>query len=341
MSKTALITGITGQDGSYLAEFLLEKGYRVYGLIRRLSTPNISRISRIINRVSLVEGDLSDQVSLDVALQAVQPDEVYNLGAQSFVATSWKQPTCTTDITGLGAVRVFEAARRVCPQVKIYQASSSEMFGRVTESPQSERTAFNPKSPYACAKVYAHQMAMNYREGYGSFIACGICFNHESPRRGLEFVTRKITNGMARIHHGYDKELRLGNLDAKRDWGYAGDYVEAMWLMLQQDQPDDYVIATGENHSIREFVALAAEEIGLDWEKYVVIDQRFYRPIDVQTLCGDTTKARKQLGWQPRVSFRQLVSMMAKADMDSVKNYKEEDSVEKQAEALYTPTLNS
>ena len=320
MSKTALITGITGQDGSYLAEFLLNKGYRVYGLIRRLSTPNISRISQIITRVTLVEGDLSDQVSLDVALQAVQPDEIYNLGAQSFVATSWKQPTCTTDITGLGPVRIFEAARRVCPQVKIYQASSSEMFGEAKESPQNEKTSFNPKSPYACAKGYAHQMAMNYREGYGTFISWGICFNHESPRRGLEFVTRKITDGMARIYYGYDKELRLGNLNAKRDWGYAGDYVEAMWLMLQQDKPDDYVIATGENHSIKEFVSLAAKEVGLDWEDYVVVDERFYRPIDVQSLCGDTSKAREKLGWKPRVTFQKLVNMMAKADLESVKN---------------------
>jgi GDPmannose 4,6-dehydratase len=320
MSKTALITGITGQDGSYLAEFLLNKGYRVYGLIRRLSTPNISRISQIINQITLVEGDLSDQVSLDVALQAVQPDEIYNLAAQSFVATSWKQPTCTTDITGLGAVRVFEAARRVCPGVKIYQASSSEMFGEAKESPQNESTSFNPKSPYACAKVYAHQMAMNYREGYGTFICCGIGFNHESPRRGLEFVTRKITYGMARIYHGYDKELRLGNLEAKRDWGFAGDYVEAMWLMLQQDQPDDYIIATGENHSIKEFVSLAAREVGLNWRDYVVVDERFYRPIDVHSLCGDNTKARDKLGWRPRVSLPELVKVMAKADLESVKS---------------------
>jgi GDPmannose 4,6-dehydratase len=320
MSKTALITGITGQDGSYLAEFLLNKGYRVYGLIRRLSTPNISRISQIINQITLVEGDLSDQVSLDVALQAVQPDEIYNLAAQSFVATSWKQPTCTTDITGLGAVRVFEAARRVCPGVKIYQASSSEMFGEAKESPQNESTSFNPKSPYACAKVYAHQMAMNYREGYGTFICCGIGFNHESPRRGLEFVTRKITYGMARIYHGYDKELRLGNLEAKRDWGFAGDYVEAMWLILQQDQPDDYIIATGENHSIKEFVSLAAREVGLNWRDYVVVDERFYRPIDVHSLCGDNTKARDKLGWRPRVSLPELVKVMAKADLESVKS---------------------
>jgi GDPmannose 4,6-dehydratase len=339
MSKTALITGITGQDGSYLAEFLLEKGYRVYGLIRRLSTPNLSRILKIVNRVTLVEGDLSDQVSLDVALQSIQPDEIYNLAAQSFVATSWKQPTCTTDITGLGAIRVFEAARRVCPQVKIYQASSSEMFGEAKESPQNEKTPFNPKSPYACAKVYAHQMGMNYREGYGTFICCGIGFNHESPRRGLEFVTRKITYGMARIYHGYDKELRLGNLDAKRDWGYAGDYVEAMWLMLQQDKPDDYVIATGENHSIREFASLAAGELGLDWEDYVVVDERFYRPIDVETLCGDTTKAREKLGWKPKVTFRELVSMMSRADLEYVKNSNDQEPVMREEEVISTPTI--
>lgn len=320
LSKTAFITGITGQDGSYLAEFLLQKGYRVYGLVRRLSTPNISRISQIINRVTLVEGDLADQISLDTALQAIQPDEIYNLAAQSFVATSWKQPAYTMDVTGLGAVRVFDAARRVCPNVKIYQASTSEMFGDAKENPQSERTPFNPKSPYACAKVYAHHMARNYREGYGMLIQCGICFNHESPRRGLEFVTRKITDGVARIHYGYDKELRLGNLDAERDWGYAGDYVKIMWLMLQQDKPDDYVVATGENHSIREFVHLAFKVVGLNWEDYVVTDERFYRPIDVTNLRGDSSKARRKFGWKPEVTFEQLVTMMVNADLESAKN---------------------
>ncbi len=319
MSKTALITGITGQDGSYLAELLLEKGYQVYGVVRRLSTPNFSRISHIVNRIKLVEGDLTDQISLDTALQAIQPDEVYNLAAQSFVATSWKQSISTTDVTGLGALRVFESARRVCPQVKIYHASSSEMFGDAKEIPQNEKTPFNPKSPYACAKVYAHHMAVNCREGYGMFICCGICFNHESVRRGLEFVTRKITNGVARIYYGLDKGLRLGNLNAKRDWGHAADYVKAMWLMLQQDEPDDYVIATGESHSIKEFVHLAFKEAGLNWEDYVIIDERFYRPIDVEELRGDNSKARQKLGWKPEVTFEQLISIMVKADLESIK----------------------
>ena len=318
MDKTAFITGITGQDGSYLAELLLEKGYLVYGLVRRLSTPNTTRISGIIDRVSLVEGDMADQISLDTVLSQIQPDEIYHLAAQSFVATSWKQPTSTTDITGLGAVRMFEAARRVCPKTRIYQASSSEMFGNAKSSLQNENTPLNPKSPYACAKVYAHHMANNYREGYNMFISCGICFNHESSRRGLEFVTRKITNGVARIYHGYDKELRLGNLDAKRDWGYAGDFVKAMWLMLQQDKPDEYVIATGENHSIKEFVDLAFKEAGLNWENYVVSDKNFYRPIDVNHLRGDASKARRILGWKPEVGFEQLVKLMIKADIESL-----------------------
>jgi GDPmannose 4,6-dehydratase len=320
MAKTALITGITGQDGSYLAELLVQKGYRAYGLARRLSTPNLSRISQIADCITLVEGDLADQVSLDTALQATQPDEIYNLAAQSFVATSWKQPTSTTDITGLGAVRVFESARRVCPQVKIYQASSSEMFGDAKEIPQNEETPFNPKSPYACAKVYAHHMAMNYREGYGMFICCGIGFNHESPRRGIEFVTRKITNGVARIYYGLDKELRLGNLEVKRDWGYAEDYVKAMWLMLQQDEPDDYVIATGESHSIKEFAQMAFQEVGLNWESCVVVNERFYRPIDVNELRGDASRARQRLGWKPEVTFEQLVSMMVKAELERVRS---------------------
>jgi GDPmannose 4,6-dehydratase len=320
LSKTALITGITGQDGSYLAELLLQKGYQVYGLIRRLSIPNVSRISQIMDRVTLLEGDLDDQTSLDNALQVANPDELYNFAAQSFVATSFKQPIATTTITGMGAVRVFEAVRRVCPKVKIYQASSSEMFGDAKEIPQNERTPFNPKSPYACAKVYAHHMAINYREGYGMPISCGICFNHESPRRGLEFVTRKITNGVARISHGYEKELRLGNLDAVRDWGYAGDYMKAMWLMLQQDEPDDYVVATGVSHSIREFAQLAFEVAGLNWENYVVTDEKLYRPIDVNYLCGDYSKAKQKLGWKPETTFEQLVNMMVKADMERVRD---------------------
>jgi GDPmannose 4,6-dehydratase len=320
MGKTAFITGITGQDGSYLAEFLLEKGYKVYGLIRRLSIPNVSRISQIMDRVTLLEGDLDDQTSLDNAIQIANPDEIYNFAAQSFVATSFKQPIATTTITGMGAVRVFDAARRVCPEVKIYQASSSEMFGNIVESPQNEDTRFNPKSPYACAKMYAHQMAAVYNEAYDMNIYCGICFNHESPRRGLEFVTRKITDGIARIYCGQEKELRLGNLDAVRDWGYAGDYVKAMWLMLQQEKPDVYIVATGASHSIKEFVELAFEVAGLDWQKHVVIDDKLFRPIDVNHLCGDASKAKRELGWEPEITFKQLVTRMVEADMESVRN---------------------
>jgi GDPmannose 4,6-dehydratase len=320
MSKSAFITGITGQDGSYMAEFLLDKGYQVYGLIRRLSIPNISRISQIMDRVTLLEGDLDDQSSLDNAIQIAKPDEIYNFAAQSFVATSFKQPIATTTITGMGAVRVFEAAHRTCPKAKIYQASSSEMFGKVAESPQTEKTRFNPKSPYACAKVYAHQMAMVYNEAYGMHIYCGICFNHESPRRGLEFVTRKITDGIARIYHGNGKEIHLGNLDAVRDWGYAGDFVKAMWLMLQKGEPDVYVVATGESHSIREFAQQAFKVAGLNWKKYVVTDEKLLRPIDVTNLRGDYSKAKRKLGWEPETTFEQLVSMMVEADMERVKD---------------------
>ena len=319
MAKTALITGITGQDGSYLAEFLLDKGYQVYGLMRRLSSPNFSRIAHIANRITLLEGDLTDQSSLGAALQTTQPDEVYNLAAQSFVATSWNQPTLTGDVTGLGAARLFEAVRQSCKQAKVYQASSSEMFGVTEESPQNENTKFRPRSPYACAKVYAHHMAVNYRESYGMFVYCGILFNHESPRRGIEFVSRKITDGVARIYHGLATELRLGNLEAKRDWGYAGDYVAAMWLMLQQDKPDDYVIATGQSHSVKEFVELAFKEVGLNWGDYIVVDPRFRRPADVEHLCGDASKAQKVFNWKPRVTFEGLVRMMVKADLEGVK----------------------
>ncbi len=331
MGKTAFITGVTGQDGSYMAEFLLAKEYQVYGLIRRLSTPNFSRISHIIDRVTLIDGDLGDQTSLDTAIQICQPDEIYNFAAQSFVASSWKQPIATTTITGMGAVRVFEASRRNCPKAKIYQASTSEMFGDVKEIPQTEKTPLNPQSPYACAKVFAHQMAMNYRQAYGMSICCGICFNHESPRRGLEFVTRKITHGIARIRSGYDKELRLGNLEAVRDWGYAGDYVKAIWLMLQQDKPDDYVIATGESHSIKEFAQLAFEAAGLNWEDYVVIDESLYRPIDVNYLQGDYSKARQKLGWKPEVPFKKLVKMMVEADLENAKNLAAHNPVEGKA----------
>lgn len=320
MSKTALITGITGQDGSYLAELLLEKGYQVYGLVRRTSSPNYERIQHLLDRIILLEGDLTDLASLEVALETAQPDEIYNLAAQSFVGTSWKQPILTGDVTGLGAVRLFEAARRVCPKAKIYQASSSEMFGHACEVPQRETTPFNPQSPYACAKVFAHYMAINYRKSYNMFIACGICFNHESPRRGIEFVTRKISDGVARIKLGLAKELRLGNLDAKRDWGFAGDYVKAMWLMLQQDEPDDFVIATGETHSVREFVELAFAFVDLDWREYVIVDERFYRPVDVPILQGDYSKAKKKLGWEPKTTFKDLVKMMVEYDLTRLKH---------------------
>jgi GDPmannose 4,6-dehydratase len=319
MSKSALITGITGQDGSYLAELLLEKGYHVYGLVRRLSSPNVSRIEHIASRVTLLEGDLTDQSSLGVALQVAQPDEIYNLAAQSFVAASWNQPILTGDVTGLGVIRLLEAVRYFCRGAKVYQASSSEMFGTAKESPQNENTPFHPRSPYACSKVFAHHTAVNYRESYDMFVCCGILFNHESPRRGIEFVSRKITDGVARIHYGLDKELRLGNVNARRDWGYAPEYVKAMWLMLQQNSPDDYVVATGENHSVEEFARLAFAEVGLDWQERVAVDERFYRPADVSALCGDASKAGKTLGWKPEVTLPQLVSIMVKADLERVK----------------------
>jgi GDPmannose 4,6-dehydratase len=319
MSKSALITGITGQDGSYLAELLLEKGYQVYGLVRRLSSPNVSRIEPIANRVTLLEGDLTDQSSLGVALQVAQPDEIYSLAAQSFVAASWNQPILTGDVTGLGVIRLLEAVRYFCRGAKVYQASSSEMFGTAKVSPQNEDTPFHPRSPYACAKVFAHHTAVNYRESYDMFVCCGILFNHESPRRGIEFVSRKITDGVARIHHGLAKELRLGNINARRDWGYAPEYVRAMWLMLQQDSPEDYVVSTGENHSVEEFARLAFAEVGLNWQDYVAIDERFYRPADVSALCGDAAKARKKLGWKPEVTLPQLVSIMVKADLERVR----------------------
>jgi GDPmannose 4,6-dehydratase len=316
MNKKALITGITGQDGSYLAELLLGKGYDVYGLVRRLSTPNISRIEHISDKISLVEGDLTDQSSLNSAMKEVQPDEVYNLAAQSFVGTSWNQPVLTGDVTGMGAVRLLEAVRHFCKDAKVYQASSSEMFGKVQEMPQTENTKFYPRSPYGCAKVYAYWMCINYRESYNMYVSNGILFNHESPRRGREFVTRKITDGVARIYHGLYKELRLGNLDAKRDWGYAGDYVVAMWQMLQQETPDDYVIATGESHSVREFVELAFREFGLNWEGYVKVDPKLFRPAEVEYLIGDHSKAKRVFGWEPEVKFEELVKMMVRADVE-------------------------
>jgi GDPmannose 4,6-dehydratase len=317
--KSALITGITGQDGSYLAELLLEKGYDVYGLIRRLSTPNISRIEHILSDVELVEGDLTDQSSITDAVHRLQPDEVYNLAAQSFVGTSWNQPVLTGDVTGLGVVRVLEGVRHSCPDAHVYQASSSEMFGKVHETPQNENTRFYPRSPYGFAKVYGYWACVNYRESYGMHVSNGILFNHESPRRGIEFVTRKISDGAVRIKLGLTDELRLGNLDAKRDWGHAADYVEAMWLMLQQEEPDDYVIATGETHSVQEFVELAFDAVGLDWEKYVVVDPKFVRPAEVELLQGDASKARRVLGWEPKVTFKELVTTMVDADMERLK----------------------
>ncbi|OAN45961.1 GDP-mannose 4,6-dehydratase [Chloroflexus islandicus] len=317
--KRALITGITGQDGSYLAEFLLEKGYEVIGMVRRSSTVNFERIKHIQDKLTLVSGDLLDEVSLIHILREHRPHEVYNLAAQSFVQTSWPQPVFTGETTALGVTRLLDAVRIVDPGIRFYQASSSEMFGKVVEVPQKETTPFYPRSPYGVAKVYGHWITVNYRESYGMHTTSGILFNHESPRRGLEFVTRKISHGVARIKLGLDEELRLGNLEARRDWGFAGDYVEAMWLMLQQDQPEDYVIATGETHSVREFCELAFSYVGLDYRDYVVIDQRFMRPAEVDLLIGDPSKARQKLGWQPRTSFSELVQMMVEADLQLVK----------------------
>ncbi len=313
--KKALITGITGQDGSYLAEFLLEKGYKVFGLERRSSQKNRQNIEPILGKIELVSGDLLDEASIVHALREVDPDEVYNLASQSFVHESWKQPVYTGEVTGLGAVRVLEAIRQVNPKIKIYQASSSEMFGTVQETPQSEKTPFYPRSPYGVAKLYAHWITVNYRESYGMFTAAGILFNHESPRRGLEFVTRKITHTAVKIKLGLAEELRLGNLDAKRDWGFAGDYVEAMWLMLQRESPRDYVIGTGETHSVREFVKEAFGHLGLDWEKHVKVDEKFLRPADVYLLRADATRAREELGWRPKVDFKELVKMMVDSDL--------------------------
>ena len=314
-TKTAIITGITGQDGSYLAELLLEKGYRVCGMVRRSSTENFSRIEHIRGRIELRQADLHDQMSLFRLLEIVQPDEVYNLAAMSFVPTSFDQPELTADVTAVGVTRLLEAVRQVCPQAHFYQASSSEMFGKVHETPQRESTPFHPRSPYGVAKAYGHYITVNYRESYGLFACSGILFNHESERRGLEFVTRKITDGAARIKAGLATELRLGNLQARRDWGFAGDYVRAMWLMLQQDEPDDYVVGSGETHSVEEFVRIAFDRLGLDWRRYIVIDPKFYRPAEVDLLLSDPTKARTQLGWQPDVTFEALVRRMVDADV--------------------------
>ena len=318
MQKRALITGVTGQDGSYLAELLLEKGYEVYGFVRRLSTPNIGNIQHIQDKIHLVSGDLLDQGSIIDALHAAEPDEVYNLAAQSFVKASWEQPVLTGEFTGIAVTRVLEAIRQVNKKIKFYQASSSEMFGKVTETPQKETTRFYPRSPYGVAKVYGHYITVNYRESYGMFAVSGILFNHESPRRGIEFVTRKITNGVARIHLGLQEKLELGSLEPKRDWGFSGDYVEAMWMMLQQDEPDDYVIATGENHSVEEFVKLAFKAAGItDWEKYVVSDSpKYTRPAEVDYLIGDYSHAKEKLGWSPKTSFPELVEMMVKSDIE-------------------------
>ena len=313
--KKALITGITGQDGSYLAEFLLAKGYDVYGMVRRSSTVNYERIQHIQDRLKLTQGDLLDQNSLIEALRFSEPDEVYNLGAQSFVPTSWNQPVLTGEFTSLGVTRVLEAIRTVNPKIRFYQASSSEMFGKIQESPQNEKTPFYPRSPYGVAKVYGHWITVNYRESYGMFCCSGILFNHESPRRGLEFVSRKVTNGVAKIRLGLQKELRMGNLEARRDWGFTGDYVEAMWLMLQQDEPEDYVIATGISHSVKDLVQVAFDHAGLNWEDHTIIDPRFLRPAEVDHLLGDSQKARAKLGWKPRVTFDELIKMMVDHDL--------------------------
>ncbi len=316
--KRALITGVSGQDGSYLAELLLEQGYEVYGAVRRLSLENYGRIEHILDKITLVEADLLDDYSIMDAISSVEPDEVYNLAAQSFVPTSFKQPMLTAQYDALGPLRWLEAIRRLKPDTRFYQASTSEMFGKVREVPQTETTPFYPRSPYGVAKVYGYFITVNYRESYGLHASNGILFNHESPRRGLRFVTRKITNGVARIKHGLDTELRMGNLEAKRDWGFAGCSAKAMWLMLQQDEPDDYVIATGEEHSVREFCEVAFAHVGLDYRDYVIEDPEFYRPVDVERLLGDPSKAREKLGWGLEVEFEDLVHMMVDADMERV-----------------------
>ena len=317
MPKKALITGITGQDGSYLAELLLEKGYKVYGLTRRTSTPSYERIRHIVSEIELIPADLLDQHSLTSAVKDVQPDEVYNLAAQSFVTVSWHQPVLTGEFTALGVTRMLEAIRLVKPDAKFYQASSSEMFGKAVEVPQNEKTPFHPRSPYAVAKVYGHWITVNYRESYNMFCVSGILFNHESPRRGLEFVTRKVTNTVAKIKFGSADKLRIGNLDARRDWGYAPEYMEAIHLMLQQKKPEDFVIGTGSSYSVRELIQTAFEYVGIkNWDKYVEVDKAFLRPADVENLVADATKARKTLGWKPRITFAQLVKIMVDADLE-------------------------
>jgi GDPmannose 4,6-dehydratase len=319
MSKSALITGVTGQDGSYLAEWLLEQGYRVYGLVRRSSSPNVDRIRHLVDKITLIPGDLLDDNSLTKALEQSAADEVYNLAAQSFVATSWNQPIFTAEVTGVGVARLLEAIRKVNPKIRMFQASSSEQYGAARETPQNEDTPFHPRSPYAVAKAYAHYITINYRESYGLFACCGISFNHESPRRGLEFVTRKITHAVARIKLGLQKDLKLGNLRAVRDWGFAGDYVRGMWSMLQQPQAEEFVFATGECHSVEELVTAAFAHAGLDWKAHVTTEASLLRPADVEHLRGDAAKARERLGWQPATSFAQLVQMMVDADLQQVR----------------------
>jgi GDPmannose 4,6-dehydratase len=319
-NKRVLITGITGQDGSYLAEFLLNKGYEVFGLIRRTSTVNFERIKHIQDNIELISGDLLDQNSLINAIKESNPDEIYNLASQSFVPTSWKQPVFTGEATALGVARVLEAIRAVNPKIKFYQASTSEMFGKVREVPQTEKTQFYPRSPYGVAKLYGHWITINYRESYNMFCCSGILFNHESPRRGLEFITRKVANAAAKIKLGLSNELRLGNLDAKRDWGFTGDYVRAMWLMLQQNKPDDYVISTGITHSVKDLVQIAFDYVNLNWKDYVIVDPKFVRPAEVELLLGDSTKALKKLGWAPETSFEELIKMMIDADLERIEN---------------------
>jgi GDPmannose 4,6-dehydratase len=321
--KKALITGITGQDGSYLADLLLAKGYKVTGMVRRASTENFERIEHLRDRITIAQADLLDQLSLIELIEDVQPDEIYNLAAQSFVPTSWTQPALTGEFTALGVTKMLEAIRLVNKKIRFYQASSSEMFGKVLEIPQSEKTPFYPRSPYGVAKVYGHFITVNYRESYDIFAVSGILFNHESPRRGLEFVTRKITDTVARIKLGMANELRLGNLNAERDWGFAGDYVEAIWLMLQQKKPQDFVIATGETHSVREFAEIAFEHVGLNWKKFVKVDRKFFRPAEVDQLVGNPTKAKRILGWKRKVDFKGLVRMMVDADVARLANMKD------------------
>jgi GDPmannose 4,6-dehydratase len=316
--RRALITGITGQDGSYLAELLLDQGYEVVGMVRRTSNINMERLGHLTARLTVVPGDLLDETSLVNLLREWRPQEVYNLAAQSFVTTSWNQPVFTGEATALGVTRLLDAVRIVDPEIRFYQASSSEMFGKVRQTPQNEGTPFYPRSPYGVAKVYGHWITINYRESFDLAACSGILFNHESPRRGIEFVTRKITNGVARIKHGLDSELRLGNLESKRDWGFAGDYVRAMWLMLQRDEVDDYVVATGETHSVREFCEIAFARAGLEWQRHVVVDEKFFRPAEVDLLLGDSSRARSELGWKPEVSFTGLVEMMVDSDIDRV-----------------------